>query len=102
TTDVDALSTFLQTGLVTAFVSVVTFFGIMGALLVIDIELALIVFATLPPLIVGTYFFRRASVKAYELARERVSGVNADLQESMSGLRILQAFRRERDGGRRF
>ncbi|MET8943948.1 ABC transporter ATP-binding protein [Streptomyces sp. NPDC004542] len=102
TTDVDALSTFLQTGLVTAFVSVVTFFGIMVALLVLDVQLALVVFATLPPLIVATYFFRRASVKAYELARERVSVVNADLQESVSGLRIVQAFRRERDGGRRF
>ncbi|MFF6951960.1 ABC transporter ATP-binding protein [Streptomyces iakyrus] len=102
TTDVDALSTFLQTGLVTAFVSVVTFFGIMVALLVIDVQLALVVFATLPPLIIATYFFRRASVKAYELARERVSVVNADLQESVSGLRIVQAFRRERDGERRF
>ncbi|MEU1188774.1 ABC transporter ATP-binding protein [Streptomyces sp. NPDC005859] len=102
TTDVDALSTFLQTGLVTAFVSVVTFFGIMGALLVIDVQLALVVFATLPPLVVATYFFRRASVKAYELARERVSTVNADLQESVSGLRIVQAFRRERDGSARF
>ncbi|MFD8228060.1 ABC transporter ATP-binding protein [Streptomyces massasporeus] len=102
TTDVDALSTFLQTGLVTAFVSVVTFFGIMVALLVIDVQLALVVFATLPPLIIATFFFRRASVKAYELARERVSVVNADLQESVSGLRIVQAFRRERDGGRRF
>ncbi|WP_031478590.1 ABC transporter ATP-binding protein [Streptomyces bicolor] len=102
TTDVDALSTFLQTGLVTAFVSVVTFFGIMVALVVIDLQLALVVFATLPPLIVATYFFRRASVKAYELARERVSFVNADLQESVSGLRIVQAFRRERDGGARF
>ncbi|MFJ9536337.1 ABC transporter ATP-binding protein [Streptomyces sp. NPDC101225] len=102
TTDVDALSTFLQTGLVTAFVSVVTFFGIMVALLVIDVQLALVVFATLPPLFVATFFFRRASVKAYELARERVSVVNADLQESVSGLRIVQAFRRERDGGRRF
>ncbi|MEU1849901.1 ABC transporter ATP-binding protein [Streptomyces sp. NPDC019990] len=102
TTDVDALSTFLQTGLVTAFVSVVTFFGIMVALVVIDVQLALVVFATLPPLIVATFFFRRASVKAYELARERVSVVNADLQESVSGLRIVQAFRRERDGGRRF
>ncbi|WP_431996575.1 ABC transporter ATP-binding protein [Streptomyces fungicidicus] len=102
TTDVDALSTFLQTGLVTAFVSVVTFFGIMVALLVLDVGLALVVFATLPPLIIGTFFFRRASVKAYELARERVSGVNADLQESMSGLRIVQAFRRESDGRRRF
>ncbi|MFB7504567.1 ABC transporter transmembrane domain-containing protein, partial [Streptomyces broussonetiae] len=38
TTDVDALSTFLQTGLVTAFVSVVTFFGIMVVLLVIDVH----------------------------------------------------------------
>ncbi|WP_247706238.1 ABC transporter ATP-binding protein [Streptomyces liliiviolaceus] len=102
TTDVDALSTFLQTGLVTAFVSVVTFFGIMAALLVIDVQLALVVFLTLPPLIVGTFFFRRSSVKAYELARERVSVVNADLQESVSGLRILQAFRREGSGGRRF
>ncbi|MFI8927730.1 ABC transporter ATP-binding protein [Streptomyces sp. NPDC053474] len=102
TTDVDALSTFLQTGLVTAFVSVVTFFGIMAALLVIDLQLALVVFATLPPLVIGTYFFRRSSVKAYELARERVSVVNADLQETVSGLRIVQAFRREHTGGARF
>ncbi|MXG25772.1 ABC transporter transmembrane domain-containing protein [Streptomyces sp. YIM 132580] len=102
TTDVDALSSFLQTGLVTAFVSVVTFFGIMVALLVLDIQLALVVFATLPVLIVGTFFFRRSSVKAYELARERISGVNADLQESVSGLRIVQAFGREHDGAARY
>ena len=102
TTDVDALSTFLQTGLVTAFVSVVTFFGIMVALLVLDLQLALVVFATLPVLAVATYFFRRASVKAYELARERISVVNAELQESVAGLRIVQAFRRERAGAERF
>ena len=102
TTDVDALSTFLQTGLVTAFVSVVTFLGILVVLLVIDVELALVVFATLPVLIVGTVFFRRKSVQAYELARERISTVNADLQESVAGLRIVQVFRREKDGSRRF
>ncbi|APS21500.1 ABC transporter [Streptomyces sp. Tue 6075] len=102
TTDVDALSTFLQTGLVTAFVSVVTFFGIMVALLVLDIQLALVVFATLPVLIIGTFFFRRSSVKAYELARTRISSVNADLQESVAGLRIVQAFGREHDGAARF
>ncbi|MFD7066940.1 ABC transporter ATP-binding protein [Streptomyces sp. NPDC059913] len=102
TTDVDALSTFLQTGLVTAFVSVVTFLGIMVALLVLDVQLALVVFATLPLLVVGTFFFRRKSVRAYELARTRISAVNADLQESVSGLRIVQAFRRERDGADRF
>ncbi|MFE7759492.1 ABC transporter ATP-binding protein [Streptomyces sp. NPDC057429] len=102
TTDVDALSTFLQTGLVTAFVSVVTFFGISVVLLALDVQLALVVFATLPVLVVGTFFFRRKSVQAYELARERISVVNADLQESVSGLRIVQAFRREHDGAERF
>ncbi|MGW8381070.1 ABC transporter ATP-binding protein [Streptomyces sp. ODS28] len=102
TTDVDALSTFLQTGLVTAVVSVFTFLGILVALLVIDVQLALVVFASLPLLVIGTVFFRRQSVKAYELARERVSVVNADLQESVAGLRMVQAFRREEDGADRF
>ncbi|MBB5117632.1 ABC transporter [Streptomyces eurocidicus] len=102
TTDVDALSAFLQTGLITAVVSVLTFFGILVALLVIDVGLALVVFATLPLLVIGTVVFRRQSVKAYELARERVGLVNADLQESVAGLRIVQAFRREATDGRRF
>ncbi|MGW0362543.1 ABC transporter ATP-binding protein [Streptomyces sp. NPDC002990] len=102
TTDVDSLSSFLQTGLVTAVVSLFTFLGILIALLVLDVELALIVFATLPVLVVGTIVFRRKSVAAYELARDRVGLVNADLQESVSGLRIVQAFRRERSGAARF
>ncbi|UCM90257.1 ABC transporter ATP-binding protein [Streptomyces marincola] len=102
TTDVDALTTFLQTGLTQALVAVLTFFGILVVLVVIDSQLALVVLATLVPLVVGTVFFRRHSVRAYELARERVGGVNADLQESVAGLRMVQAFRRERDGYERF
>ncbi|WP_127360440.1 ABC transporter ATP-binding protein [Actinacidiphila soli] len=102
TTDVDALSTFLQTGLVTALVSLLTFFGILVALLAIDIQLALMVFATLPVLLAATWVFRRKSRQAYELARERVSIVNADLQEHVAGLRIVQAFRREEGGAERF
>ncbi|CCB74567.1 ABC transporter ATP-binding protein [Streptantibioticus cattleyicolor] len=102
TTDVDALTTFLQTGLVTAAVSLLTFFGILVALLAIDVQLALVVFATLPPLIVATVFFRRRSAKAYGLARDRISAVNADLQEHVAGLRVVQAFRGERAGAERF
>jgi ATP-binding cassette subfamily B protein len=102
TTDVDALSTFLQTGLVTAVVSLFTFLGILVALFALDLQLALVVFATLPVLVIGTVYFRRHSVRAYELARERVSAVNADLQESVAGLRMLQAFRREQRGVARF
>ncbi|WP_051717783.1 ABC transporter ATP-binding protein [Streptomyces megasporus] len=102
TTDVDALTTFLQTGLIQAVVALLTFFGIMVVLVVIDAGLALVVLATLPPLILGTVFFRRQSLKAYELARERVSGVNAALQEGVAGLRIVQAFRREGRDAHRF
>src|SRR5690606_30864823 len=85
-----------------ALVALLTFFGIMVVLVVIDLQLALVVLATLVPLAVGTVVFRRHSVRAYERARERVGGVNAHLQESVAGLRIVQAFRREADGYERF
>jgi ATP-binding cassette subfamily B protein len=102
TTDVDALSTFLQTGLVSAVVSVLTFFGIMVALLVLDWELGLIVMSVLPLLIAATVVFRSRSSKAYTEAREKVSAVNADLQENVAGLRVSQAFRREDRNSQRF
>ncbi|KAA5832825.1 ABC transporter ATP-binding protein [Saccharopolyspora hirsuta] len=95
TTDVDALSTFLQTGLATFVVSVLTLFGIAGALLVTDASLALVAMAVLPVLLVATVIFRRVSSIAYAEARERVSTVNADLQENVSGMRVAQAHRRE-------
>ncbi|GAA5156953.1 ABC transporter ATP-binding protein [Pseudonocardia eucalypti] len=95
TTDVDALSTFLQTGLVQAVVSLLTVFGVTFALLATDLELALVALAALPPLIVATVVFRRQASEAYAQARERVSAVNADLQENVSGLRVSQAFVRE-------
>ncbi|MGW6624968.1 ABC transporter ATP-binding protein [Nocardia sp. NPDC055002] len=95
TTDVDGLSAFLQTGLATALTSTVTIAGVVAALLVIDAELAVVVLVLLPVLGVATVAFRRASVPAYNLARERVSAVNAYLQENVDNITVTQAFRRE-------
>lgn len=95
TTDVDALSTFLQTGLATAVVSVLTLVGITVALLVTDASLAMYALALLPILLVSTVIFRRVASRAYSEAREKVSVVNADLQENVSGLRVAQAYTRE-------
>ncbi|MER5354845.1 ABC transporter ATP-binding protein [Kitasatospora sp. NPDC002551] len=94
TTDLDSLTSFLQTGVVTAVVSLLTFLGILAALLVIDAGLALAVFAVLPPLVVATLVFRRKSKAQYEISRDLISTVNADLQENVAGMRIVQAFRR--------
>jgi ATP-binding cassette, subfamily B, bacterial len=95
TTDVDALSTFLQTGMAQAIVSLLTVVGVTVALLVTDLELALVALAVLPILIVATVIFRRLSSRAYAEAREKVSVVNADLQENVTGVRIAQAYVRE-------
>jgi ATP-binding cassette subfamily B protein len=95
TTDVDALSTFLQTGLITTVVSVLTIAGMTVAMVVIDVRLALFALSALPILVVATFFFRRLSSAAYADAREKVSAVNADLQENVSGLRVAQANSQE-------
>ncbi|SDF93839.1 ATP-binding cassette, subfamily B [Lentzea fradiae] len=102
TTDVDALSTFLQTGLVTAVISLVTVVGITAALVVTDASLALIALSVLPVLVAATVVFQRLSSTAYAEARERVSAVNADLQENVSGLRVSQAYTRERRSAEAF
>jgi ATP-binding cassette, subfamily B, bacterial len=95
TTDVDALSSFLQTGLVTMVSSLLTFVGVLAAMLVINVRLGLLVLAIVPVLAVATVVFRMKSSKAYTEARERISIVNADLAENVAGLRVTQAFRRE-------
>ncbi|MHA6785049.1 ABC transporter ATP-binding protein [Pseudonocardia saturnea] len=95
TTDVDALSVFLQTGLAQAVVSLLTVVGVAVALLLTDAALAAVALAVLPVLVVATVIFRRLSSRAYAEAREKVSAVNADMQENVSGVRTKQAYVRE-------
>ncbi|MGC0363026.1 ATP-binding cassette subfamily B protein [Rhodococcus sp. 27YEA15] len=102
TTDVDALSTFIQTGMSTAIVSVLTVVGISVALVATDLTLGLVVLAVIPPLIVATVVFRKISSVAYSQSRERISIVNADFQENIAGLRAAQAYRREASAARKF
>ncbi len=102
TTDVDALSTFLQTGLITMVSSVLTFFGVLAALLIINLRLGLAVLCILPVLVVATVVFRAKSSKAYTESREKVAVVNADFAENVAGLRVTQAFRREAANRDRF
>ncbi|HWB37289.1 MAG TPA: ABC transporter ATP-binding protein, partial [Rugosimonospora sp.] len=102
TTDIDAFSSFLQTGLTAFAVSVLTFAGILVALLVINLELGLVMIATLPAMVAATLVFRAKSSRAYLDAREKVGIVNADLQENVAGLRLTQAYRREEHNRSRF
>ncbi len=95
TTDVDALDTFLQTGLITMVNALLTFAGVLVALLLINFRLGVTLLAIIPVLVAATLVFRAKSSRAYADAREKVSLVNADLQENVAGLRTAQAYRRE-------
>jgi ATP-binding cassette subfamily B protein len=95
TTDVEALSTLLQTGLINAVVNILTFGGVAVILLVTNFRLSLATLVVIPPLIVATIWFRNGSRRAYDRARDRIAAVNANLQESLSGVRVSQAFVRE-------
>src|SRR5262249_25638804 len=71
TTDVDALSSFFQTGLITMVNSVLTFIVVLILMLVLNLRLGLTLSLFLPVLIVATVIFRSKSAKAYTEARER-------------------------------
>jgi ATP-binding cassette subfamily B protein len=95
TTDVEALSNLLQTGLINALVSLLSFVGVAAALLYYNAELALVSFTVMPFLFAATWWFRNRSRLAYDEARERIAVVNANLQENLSGVRVAQAYVRE-------
>ncbi|HEX3334879.1 MAG TPA: ABC transporter ATP-binding protein [Jatrophihabitans sp.] len=95
TTDVDQFESLVENGLLSALVAFVTFVGVGVALLVVDIELGLVTLSVVVPLAFATVWFRRRAARLYDLSRERIAVVNADFQESLSGVRESQAFGHE-------
>ena len=102
TTDVDQFETLIENGLLQALVSLVTFVGVGVALLLLDVELALWTLTVIVPLAVATVIFRRVTNRLYDAVRESLAVVNADFQESLSGIREAQAFGHERRTVARF
>jgi ATP-binding cassette, subfamily B, bacterial len=102
TTDVEALAQLLQQGLLTAVVSLLGCAGVMVVLFGLEARLALAAFVVLPALVLGTALFRRWSAEAYLRARERIAAVYAELQESLAGVRVTQAWARQAHSHQRF
>ncbi|APT84501.1 ABC transporter ATP-binding protein [Corynebacterium aquilae DSM 44791] len=92
TTDIDSLTSFLQTGLAQALVSAGTLVGVSAIMLTLDVELALIALGVIPIVVIATNVFRKISSKLYAQARKDISAVNADFQEALGGLRPIQAY----------
>ncbi len=95
TNDVAALDQLISDGIVTLFSSVLTLVGVVVILLLLDVGLALVVFATFPLLAIASIVFRVAAAGAYRATRERIAEVTSYLQETLSGVRVVRSFAQE-------
>jgi len=102
TNDIDAMSDLVTDGLVTFITSVITLAGIAVILVLLDWQLALATLTVAPALALAATRFRRRSAAAWRRVRETATVVTVQLQEALSGVRAIQAFRRERTTAERF
>jgi ATP-binding cassette subfamily B protein len=95
TGDVEVLNDLFTSGLVSVFGDIVIILGIMAAMLLLDWRLALVCFLVLPPLVWATMVFRARVRESYTTIRVKVAAMNAFLQENLTGISLVQLFRRE-------
>ena len=95
TTDVDAINEAFTAGTLTIFMDLLTLAGIVVIMLSINTRLALVTLAVLPPLMLVLEFFRKRSRETYRAIRDRLARINAFLQETLSGIVVVQLFAQE-------
>lgn len=95
TTDVDVLNEMFAAGGMTIFMDALSVVGYITIMLLIDARLAVVALLLFPLLGFAVNFFRIAARRTYRLIRERIAGINAYLQEAISGMGVVQLFARE-------
>lgn len=93
--DIDVLEMMLSSGLLSMLSSLVALVGIVFAMLVMNVPLALLAFTVLPIMIVIAAFWQRSAQRSFRRTRAAISLVNATLQENISGMRVIQSLARE-------
>jgi ATP-binding cassette, subfamily B, multidrug efflux pump len=102
TSDVENLKDLFTSGLISAAGDLLTAAAIVAAMLYLDPILSLIAFAILPALVAAVTLFQKKARGAYRLIRQKLSRLNAFLQESLNGMGVIQAFGREETMAGRF
>jgi ABC-type multidrug transport system fused ATPase/permease subunit len=102
TNDVEAIDQLVTDGVTSLVQNTLTLLGTAILLFILDWRLALATLLVIPFMSVATFIFRTRSARAYAAVRERLGLVTATLAEDIAGMRIVQAFTRERTNIRNF
>ena len=95
TGDVESLNQLISSGALGLLSDLVTLVAIMAIMMRMNIQLALVTLTVVPLLFVAVWALRTRMTRAYHRVRRRIADINANLQESISGMKIVQAFSRE-------
>ena len=102
TSDVDALAEVFGSGAVGVLADLVTLLVIAITMLSIEWRLGLLLLVSQVPVVLGILWLQSRFRKANYRVREELSQLNADLQENLQGLEVVQMFRRESANSARF
>ncbi|MFM7452708.1 MAG: ABC transporter ATP-binding protein [Cyanobium sp.] len=102
TSDVDALAEVFGSGAVGVLADLVTLLVIAVTMLSIEWRLGLLLLAAQVPVVFGMLWLQRRYRRENYRVREELSQLNADLQENLQGLEVVQMFRREAVNSQRF
>jgi ATP-binding cassette, subfamily B, multidrug efflux pump len=102
TSDVDALAEVFGSGAVGVLGDLVSLLVIAVSMLLIEWRLGLLLLVTQVPVTLVIVLLQRRYRKANYRVREELSQLNADFQENLQGLEVVQMFRREAVNGDRF
>jgi ATP-binding cassette, subfamily B, multidrug efflux pump len=100
--DVSVLQDLLTDGIIGLFADLLVLAGIIVAMLTINLELALLSYIVLPIMIAVVMIWRRFAIKVYRAVRAATSRLTGFSAENISGMRIIQSFRREQVNFARF
>jgi ATP-binding cassette, subfamily B, multidrug efflux pump len=95
TNDVEVLNQLFSSGIVNVFGDVFTLVFIVGVMLWLDWQLALVAFAVMPFVVMVAFVFRAKVRQAYRDIRVRLARINSYLQERITGVSVVQLFGRE-------
>ncbi|WP_045519916.1 ABC transporter ATP-binding protein [Neobacillus niacini] len=102
TNDTEAIRELYVTVLAQFFTSAIYITGIYAALFILDVKLAAICLILLPILYAWMLLYRKFASKYNHVIRSRISDINATINESIGGMSIIQAFRREKETEKEF
>ncbi|MEI7746302.1 MAG: ABC transporter ATP-binding protein [Actinomycetota bacterium] len=97
TSDIENLQQLLQDGIAQFAIQGLTMVVIIIIMFTMNVALsALVILSVLPPLILVSWWFHKASDQGYEAVRDGIANVIADLSESLQGMRVVLAHNRQR------